>query len=89
MKLLRKLVCLAAMFTVAMLGTTETKAEENMTILKGLSIGEVDVSEMTEEEATTIMTNLANHPIIGPVMTLLETYMGSGSLEEDYTEYNY
>lgn len=52
MKLLRKLVCLAAMFTVAMLGTTETKAEENMTILKGLSIGEVDVSEMTEEEAS-------------------------------------
>ena len=51
MKLLRKLVCLAAMFTVAMLGTTETKAEENMTILKGLSIGEVDVSEMTAEEA--------------------------------------
>lgn len=52
MKLLRKLVCLAAMFTVAMLGTTETKAEENMTILKGLSIGEVDVSEMTAEEAS-------------------------------------
>lgn len=52
MKLLRKLVCLAAMFTVAMLGTTETKAEENMTILKGISIGEVDVSEMTAEEAS-------------------------------------
>lgn len=52
MKLLRKLVCLAAMFTVAMLGTTDVKAEENPTILKGLSIGEVDVSEMTAEEAS-------------------------------------
>lgn len=52
MRLLRKLVCLAALFTVAMLGTTDVKAEESPTILKGLYIGEVDVSEMTAEEAS-------------------------------------
>lgn len=51
MKHLRKLMCLAAVCTAVMLGTTETKAEENPTILKGLSIGEVDVSGMTAEEA--------------------------------------
>lgn len=51
MRLLRKLVCLAALFTVATLGTTEAKAEEHPTILKGLSIGEVDVSGMSAKEA--------------------------------------
>lgn len=51
MRQLRKLGCLAALFAACMLGTTETEAKENPTILQGVSIGAVDVSGMTGEEA--------------------------------------
>lgn len=51
MRRLRKLGCLAALFAAFLLGTADVKAEENSTILNGLSIGAVDVSGMTAQEA--------------------------------------
>lgn len=51
MRRLKKMMCLAALFGAVMLGTSEAKAQENTTILNGLSIGAVDVSGMTTEEA--------------------------------------
>ena len=51
MRYLKQMMFLAAVLVSVWLGTTETKAEENTTILNGISIGNVDVSGMNSEEA--------------------------------------